>query len=41
MIADTAALIARVRGSEEGKEGVAAFLGKRWPVWVPPSLRKR
>ncbi len=41
MIADTAARIARVRGSEEGKEGVAAFLGKRSPAWVPPSLKKR
>jgi methylglutaconyl-CoA hydratase len=41
MIADTAARIARVRGSEEGKEGVAAFLGKRSPAWVPLSLRKR
>ncbi len=40
MIADTAARIARVRGSEEGKEGVAAFLGKRSPAWVPPPLRK-
>jgi methylglutaconyl-CoA hydratase len=41
MIVDTAARIARVRGSEEGKEGVAAFLGKRSPRWVPPALRKR
>ena len=40
-IADTAARIARVRGSEEGKEGVAAFLGKRSPAWVPPPLRKQ
>jgi methylglutaconyl-CoA hydratase len=40
-IADTAARVARVRASEEGKEGVAAFLGKRSPAWVPPSLRKR
>ena len=39
--ADTAARIARVRGSEEGKEGVAAFLGKRSPAWVLPSLRKQ
>ena len=35
MIADTAARIARVRASPEGKEGVAAFLGKRAPAWVP------
>jgi methylglutaconyl-CoA hydratase len=41
MIADTAARIAGVRGSEEGKEGVAAFLRKRSPAWVPPSLRKK
>ena len=41
MIADTAARIAGVRGSEEGKEGVAAFLRKRSPAWVPESLRKK
>ena len=41
MIADTAARVARVRGSDEGKEGVAAFLSKRSPRWVPPALRKR
>ena len=41
LIADTAARIARIRGSNEGKEGVAAFLGKRSPAWVPHSLRKR
>ncbi len=29
-------LIARVRASEEGREGVAAFLEKRAPRWVPP-----
>jgi len=39
MIADTAARIARVRGSPEGKEGVAAFLEKRSPAWVPAALR--
>ncbi len=31
--ADTAARIARVRASEEGREGVAAFLEKREPDW--------
>ena len=41
MISDTAARIAGVRGSEEGKEGVAAFLRKRSPEWVPPKLRKK
>lgn len=35
MIADTARRIARVRASPEGKEGVAAFLGKRKASWVP------
>jgi len=40
-IADTAARIARIRGSDEGREGVAAFLGKRSPAWVPVSLRKK
>jgi methylglutaconyl-CoA hydratase len=41
VIADTAARIARVRGSSEGKEGVAAFLEKRPPAWVPAALRKQ
>jgi methylglutaconyl-CoA hydratase len=41
VIADTAARIARVRGSDEGKEGVTAFLDKRSPAWVPGPLRKR
>jgi methylglutaconyl-CoA hydratase len=41
LIADTAARIARIRGSEEGREGVGAFLGKRAPAWVPRSLRKK
>jgi methylglutaconyl-CoA hydratase len=35
VIADTARRIARVRASEEGKEGVAAFLAKRRAAWVP------
>ena len=39
VIADTASRIARVRGSTEGKEGVAAFLEKRPPAWVPAALR--
>lgn len=33
--ADNAALIARLRVSEEGQEGLAAFLGKRPPAWIP------
>jgi len=39
VIADTVARIARVRASAEGKEGVAAFLEKRSPAWVPAALR--
>ena len=35
LIADTARRIARVRASPEGREGVAAFLGKRKAGWVP------
>jgi methylglutaconyl-CoA hydratase len=31
----TAEHIAAVRGSPEAREGVAAFLGKRKPAWVP------
>ena len=34
VLADVAARIARQRASEEGREGVAAFLGKRSPAWV-------
>ncbi len=40
LIADTAQRIARVRASPEGREGVAAFLDKRVPAWVPPTLSK-
>jgi len=39
-IADTALRIARVRASPQGREGVAAFLEKRPPAWVPAILRK-
>jgi methylglutaconyl-CoA hydratase len=31
---DTAARIARQRATAEGREGVAAFLGKRPPAWI-------
>ena len=31
--ADTARRIADIRASDEGREGVAAFLGKREPGW--------
>jgi len=34
MVADTAARIARVRVSPEGREGIAAFLEKRKPAWT-------
>jgi methylglutaconyl-CoA hydratase len=34
VIAGTARHIAAVRASDEGREGVAAFLGKRSPAWV-------
>ena len=34
VIAGTAEHIAAVRASPEGKEGVAAFLGKRSPAWL-------
>ena len=40
VIAGTVRRIADVRASPEGKEGVAAFLGKRSPAWVPETLRK-
>jgi methylglutaconyl-CoA hydratase len=38
MIADTAGRIAAARASAEGREGVAAFLGKRHAAWVPAAL---
>ncbi|MEP7180914.1 MAG: enoyl-CoA hydratase/isomerase family protein [Betaproteobacteria bacterium] len=41
VIADTAQRIATVRASSEGREGVAAFLSKRAPAWVPPTLRQK
>jgi len=33
MIEDTAARIAEIRATPEGKEGVASFLEKRKPGW--------
>jgi methylglutaconyl-CoA hydratase len=33
LVAETAALIAELRASPEGREGLAAFLGKRKPAW--------
>jgi methylglutaconyl-CoA hydratase len=40
VVADTAQRIAAVRASVEGKEGVAAFLDKRAPAWVPDALKQ-
>jgi methylglutaconyl-CoA hydratase len=34
LIADTADRIARVRASDEGREGVRSFLEKRKPSWL-------
>lgn len=34
LLADTAARIAHMRASEQGREGVAAFLDKRKPAWI-------
>jgi methylglutaconyl-CoA hydratase len=39
LIAGTAECIAIVRASAEAREGVAAFLGKRAPAWVPDALK--
>jgi methylglutaconyl-CoA hydratase len=36
LIQDTAGRIARIRASQEGAEGVSAFLEKRRASWVPP-----
>jgi methylglutaconyl-CoA hydratase len=41
VIADTAERIASIRATPEGKEGVAAFLGKRDAAWVPAELRRK
>jgi methylglutaconyl-CoA hydratase len=35
LIADTAERIASIRASDEGKEGLSAFLEKRKPAWLP------
>jgi methylglutaconyl-CoA hydratase len=34
LLADTAGRIANIRASNEGREGVAAFLEKRKPAWL-------
>lgn len=41
VIADTAERIAVARASDEGREGISAFLTRRSPAWVPESLRKK
>lgn len=40
VIADTAERIATIRASDEGREGIAAFLKRRPAAWVPAALRK-
>jgi methylglutaconyl-CoA hydratase len=35
--AETARRIADIRASDEGREGVQSFLGKRSPAWIPHS----
>lgn len=39
LMADTARLIADVRSSQEGKEGIQSFLQKRPPAWTLPPER--
>jgi len=39
VIADTAERIATIRASDEAREGIAAFLSRRSPAWVPEGLR--
>jgi methylglutaconyl-CoA hydratase len=38
LVAETAQRIARVRASEEGREGLAAFLEKRKAAWIKAPL---
>jgi methylglutaconyl-CoA hydratase len=39
--ADTAERIAAIRASDEAREGIAAFLGRRSPAWVPEGMRRK
>lgn len=41
MVEDTARRIAEIRVSAEGREGIAAFLDKRKPSWVPKLRRTK
>lgn len=39
VVADTAERIASIRATDEAREGIAAFLTRRPPAWVPEPLR--
>ena len=41
VVADTVERIATIRASDEAREGIAAFLAKRSPAWVPAALRPK
>jgi methylglutaconyl-CoA hydratase len=41
VIADTAERIATIRATDEAREGIAAFLARRSPAWVPEGLRRK
>lgn len=41
VIEDTARRITRVRASDEGREGVGAFLEKRRPSWIPKNPERK
>jgi len=41
VVADTAERIASIRATDEAREGIAAFLTRRSPAWVPDGLRKK
>lgn len=41
LVEETARRIAEIRASAEGREGIAAFLEKRRPGWVPRTCRDR
>jgi methylglutaconyl-CoA hydratase len=41
VVADTAERIATIRATDEAREGIAAFLTRRAPAWVPEGLRKK
>jgi methylglutaconyl-CoA hydratase len=38
---ETARMIADIRASEEGQEGMAAFLEKRKPNWIQDSKKEQ